>query len=88
MDDLTKKTMKFIVFFEGLILIRFLSNVELIWEAKIQPKPSPNEVFFEDKIEEVSKRDIEANLKKNSSDWQVGLGGPGPCWGGRGGTTN
>ena len=68
MDDLTKKTMKFIVFFEGLILDRFFSNFELIWEAKIQPKPSPNEVFFEDKIEEVSKRDIEANLKKNESD--------------------
>ena len=43
------------------------ADFELIWEAKIQPKPSPNELF-EDKIEEVSKRDIEANLKKNSSD--------------------
>ena len=44
------------------------ADFELIWEAKIQPKPSPNEVFFEDKIEEVSKRDIEANLKKNYTD--------------------
>ena len=56
--------MKNIIFFEELIWDRFLSNVEPIWEAKIQPKPSLNEDFFEEKNEEVSKRDIRANLKK------------------------
>ena len=57
--------MKNIIFFEELIWDRFLSNFEPIWEAQIQPQPSPNEDFFEEKNEEVSKRDIRANLKKN-----------------------